>query len=177
MEIYGNEITECLAEDMLPGHYYLSEDSNRNIVLPLDTEGNVVIFSKEFRYYDSYEKTTCEKCGIHKVRELEKCCLAWVRVWASDFNYALTALPVGLKPPKRYEMILNWQEAFTMMIDHYGILHLSDLCMLSVQSGCIHLDWMDYKNNGLVSELGRAGYLKEWYTPGESRYYPFLCDF
>ena len=56
MEICGDELTECLAEDMLPGHYYLSEDSNRNIVLPLDTEGNVVIFSKEFRYYDSYEK-------------------------------------------------------------------------------------------------------------------------
>lgn len=169
MEIYGNEITECLAEDMLPGHYYLSEDSNRNIVLPLDTEGNVVIFSKEFRYYDSYEKTTCEKCGIHRVRELEECCLAWVRVWASDFNYALTALPVGPKPPKRYETILNWQEAFTTMIDHYGILHLSDLCMLSIQDGCIHLDWMYYENGGLVSELGKVGYLKEWYTPDESK--------
>ena len=162
---------------MLPGHYYLSEDSNRNIVLPLDTEGNVVIFSKDIGYYYNYEKTTCEKCRIHRVRELEECRLAWVRVRASDFNYTLTALPVGPKPSKRYEMILNWQEAFTTMIDHYGILCLSDLCMLSVQSGCIHLDWMDYENGGLVSELGKVGYLKEWYTPGESRYYPFLCDF
>ena len=47
MEIYGNEIMECSAEDMLPGHYYLSEDSNRYIVLPLDMEGNVVVFSKD----------------------------------------------------------------------------------------------------------------------------------
>ena len=177
METYGSEITEYLAEDMLPGHYYLSEDSNRNIVLPLDTEGNVVIFSKEFRYYDSYEKTTCEKCGIRRVRELKECYLAWVRAWGSDISYSLTAIPLGLKPSKCYETIMNWQEAFTTMVNHYGIVYLSNLCMLSIQDGCIHLDWFDYENRGLVSELGRAGYLKEWYTPGESRYYPFLCDF
>ena len=177
MEICGNEITGCLAEDMLPGHYYLSEDSNRYIVLPLDTEGNVVVFFKEFRYYDSYEKTTCEKCGIYRVRELKECYLAWVRAWASDVSYALTAIPLGLKPSKCYDMILNWQEAFTTMINHYGVLYLNNLCMLSIQDGCIHLYWFDYENGGLVSELGRAGYLKEWYTPGESRYYPFLCDF
>ena len=177
MEICGNEITECLAEDMLPGHYYLSEDSNRYIVLPLDTEGNVVIFSKEFRYYDSYEKTTCEKCGIHRVRELKECYLAWVRAWASDFSYALTALPMGPKPSHRCEMILSWQEAFTKMVNRYGVVYLSNLCTLSLQDGCIHLDWFDYENRGLVSEPGKVGYLKEWYTPGESRYYPFLCDF
>lgn len=173
MEIYGSEIMECLAEDMLPGHYYFPEDSNRNIVLPLDTEGNVVVFSKDIGYYYNYEKTTWEKCGIHRVRELKECYLAWVRVRASDFNYVLTAIPLGLKSPKRYDMIQNWQEAFTTMIDQYGILCLSNLCMLSVQSGCIHLDWMDYENNRLVSELGRAGYLKEWYTPRESRYMGF----
>ena len=162
---------------MLPGHYYLSEDSNRYIVLPLDTEGNVVVFSKEFRYYDSYEKTTCEKCGIYRVRELKECYLAWVRAWGSDISYSLTAIPLCPKPSKRYDMILNWQEAFATMVNHYGIVYLSNLCMLSIQDGCIHLDWFDYENGGLVSELGRAGYLKEWYTPGESRYYPFLCDF
>ena len=177
MEIYGSEITECLAEDMLPGHYYLSEDSNRNIVLPLDTEGNVVVFSKDIGYYNNCRKTTREECGIRRVRELEECCLAWVRVWASDISYALTAIPLGPKSPKHYDMILNWQEAFTTMVNHYGIVYLSNLCMLSIQDGCIHLDWFDYENGGLVSELGRAGYLKEWYTPGESRYYPFLCDF
>ena len=85
--------------------------------------------------------------------------------------------PLGLKPSKCYDMILNWQEAFTTMINHYGVLYLNNLCMLSIQDGCIHLDWFDYENGELVSELGRVGYLKEWYTPGESRYYPFLCDF
>ena len=58
METYGSEIMECLAEDMLPGHYYLSEDSNRNIVLPLDMEGNVVVFSKDIGYYNNCRKTT-----------------------------------------------------------------------------------------------------------------------
>lgn len=164
---------ECLAEDMLPGHYYLSEDSNRNIVLPLDTEGNVVIFSKDIRYYNNCMKTTREKCGIRKVRELKECCLAWVRVWASDFSYALTALPVGLKPPKRYDMILNWQEAFTTMVNRYGVVYLGNLCMLSLQEGCIHLEWLDYSSRELVFDLSKAGYLKEWYTPEESRYIGF----
>lgn len=164
---------ECLAEDMLPGHYYLSEDSNRNIVLPLDTEGNVVIFSKDIRYYNNCMKTTREKCGIRKVRELKECCLAWVRVWASDFSYALTALPVGLKPPKRYDMVLNWQEAFTTMVNRYGVVYLGNLCMLSLQEGCIHLEWLDYSSRELVFDLSKAGYLKEWYTPEESRYIGF----
>ena len=173
MEIYGSEIMECSAEDMLPGHYYLSEDSNRNIVLPLDTEGNVVVFSKEFRYYDSYEKTTREKCRIYRARELEECCLAWVRAWASNFSYTLTALPMGPRPSHRCEMILSWQEAFTTMVNRYGVVYLGNLCMLSLQEGCIHLEWLDYSSRELVFDLSKAGYLKEWYTPEESRYIGF----
>ena len=79
--------------------------------------------------------------------------------------------PWAPKPSKRYDMILNWQEAFTTMGNHYGIVYLSNLCMLSIQDGCIHLDWFDYENGELVSELGKVGYLKEWYTPDESKYW------
>lgn len=164
---------ECLVQDMIPGHCYCSEDIDQDIILPLDIDGNVVVFTKGGirRYHDICMKTTCDKWGISKVRELEECHLAWVKVWNTEWDYTLTALPPDSKSPKPNEMILNWEEALTALNSHCQILYLSNLCLLSIQYGCIHLEWRDYANGGAISELGKAGYLKEWYIPNESKYW------
>ena len=172
---HGDEVMEC--QDMIPGHYYCSDDLHRYIVLPLDTEGNVVVFFNSMGYYDIYGKTTCEKYGIYRVTEMKGCHMFWRKVWNSDDSYILTAAPLDSELPKRREVLLGWEDVLTAVTRSRRRLCLKGMCLLSLQDGCIHLEWLDYLYGGLVSELGKAGYLKGWYTPGESRYYPFLCDF
>lgn len=161
---------ECLAKDMVPGSYYCSEDVDQDVILPLDTKGNIIVFTKGIRYHDICMKTTCDKWGISRVRKMDICRLAWVRACNSNISYTLAAFPRDSELPDRNKVILNWEDALTTVASDYRVLHLSHMCLISLQYGCVHLDWMDYLNGGLVFELGRAGYLKEWYTPDESRY-------
>lgn len=177
MEIYGNEIMEYHVEDMVPGSYYYSKNPyrGRDIILPLDTKGSIVVFTtQEAGYYAIHEVTTCDKRGISKVGKVDECRLVWRRAWGSSTNYVLTVLTPNLRPPEHSDMLMNWVDAFTTLIKSYGILplgvlHLSCLGTLVLRQGCIHLDWTE---GGAAFMLKEAGYLNGWDIPKDSRHLP-----
>lgn len=178
MEIHGNEIIECCVEDMVPGNYYYSRNRYKgwDIILPLDTKGNIVVFAiQEAGYYALHEVTTCDKRGISKVGKVNECRLVWRRAWGSDINYVLTVLIPNLRPPERRDMLMNWVDAFTTLIKNYqgflqlGVLYLSCLGTLVFHNGCIHLDWTE---GGAAFMLKEAGYLNGWDIPKDSEHWP-----
>lgn len=167
MEIYGSEITECRVEDMVPGNYYYSQNPyrGRDIVLPLDTEGNIAVFTtQEAGYYALHEVTTCDKREVSKVRKVDGCRLAWRKAWGSGISYSLTVLTPNSRTPERSDMLMNWTDAVTVLVKsyevlHLGVLYLSCLGALILRQGCIHLRWLD---EGVFPVLEKAGYMEGW---------------